>query len=71
MLWPRRRGAHPGRRRAVHILLPIDRSDTMTTIADMPLDPQAIAVLRQVTTATLTTLLLKKGLRTSLRAGRT
>ena len=35
----------------------------MTTIADMPLDPQAIAVLRQVTTATLTTLLLKKGLR--------
>ncbi len=36
----------------------------MTTPAqDLALDPQAIAILSQITTATLTTLLLKKGLR--------
>ena len=35
----------------------------MTTPVSMHLDPQAIATLSQVTTATLTTLLLKKGLR--------
>ena len=35
----------------------------MTPPLDAPLDPQTIATLSQVTTATLTTLLLKKGLR--------
>ncbi|MBA4175520.1 MAG: ribonuclease activity regulator RraA [Leptothrix sp. (in: Bacteria)] len=35
----------------------------MPTAAPSPLDAQAIAVLSQVTTATLTTILLKKGLR--------
>ena len=35
----------------------------MTATIDMHLDPKAIAILSQVTTATLTTLLLKKGLR--------
>lgn len=35
----------------------------MTTTATLPLDPRAIAILSRVTTATLTTLLLKKGLR--------
>ena len=35
----------------------------MTATIDMHLDPKAIAILAQVTTATLTTLLLKKGLR--------
>ena len=35
----------------------------MTNPTVLPLDPQAIAILSQVTTATLTTILLKKGLR--------
>jgi regulator of RNase E activity RraA len=35
----------------------------MNTPIDMQLDPQVIATLSQVTTATLTTILLKKGLR--------
>jgi regulator of RNase E activity RraA len=35
----------------------------MSTPIDMQLDPQVIATLSQVTTATLTTILLKKGLR--------
>lgn len=35
----------------------------MTDTPDMALDPKAIAILSQVTTATLTTVLLKKGLR--------
>jgi regulator of RNase E activity RraA len=35
----------------------------MTHPVPLPLDPTAIAILSQVTTATLTTLLLKKGLR--------
>ncbi len=35
----------------------------MTSTIDMQLDPETIAVLSQVTTATITTLLLKRGLR--------
>jgi regulator of RNase E activity RraA len=35
----------------------------MTQAIDMHLDPQAVEILSQVTTATLTTILLKKGLR--------
>ena len=35
----------------------------MTPTIDMHLDPKAVAILSQVTTATLTTMLLKKGLR--------
>ena len=35
----------------------------MTNPTVLPLDPQAIAILSRVTTATLTTILLKKGLR--------
>jgi len=35
----------------------------MSTNNDLPLDPKAVEILSQVTTATLTTLLLKKGLR--------
>ena len=39
------------------------KENHMTATIDMHLDPKAIAILSQVTTATLTTLLLKKGLR--------
>ena len=35
----------------------------MTTPVNMQLDPKAIEILSKVTTATLTTILLKKGLR--------
>lgn len=35
----------------------------MTSAINMQLDPKAVAILSQITTATLTTLLLKKGLR--------
>jgi regulator of RNase E activity RraA len=35
----------------------------MTQATDMPLDAKAVAILSQVTTATLTTILLKKGMR--------
>jgi regulator of RNase E activity RraA len=35
----------------------------LTTATALPLDPKAIEILSQVTTATLTTILLKKGLR--------